>query len=234
MVFSVKYRDTSGAMCEKSVEAANRADCFAKCKAQGILPIEVKSGTTRNITNAQSSFGYLNLKLVFSGVTLILAISGVLVLALMTKKTPQQNDIRNEAKEVKKKHISALSASINAVCQAKAESTKIKSHECEYETRTPASEDSAPKQEISVAAKDGPLQKQVFKSGTEQIISWIFMCPVGSMPPILPALPESELSRIEEILNSQNVISEEDGDRVAEAKGAGQEVVNVAKLGMTK
>ena len=126
MVFSVKYRDTSGAMCEKSVEAANRADCFAKCKAHGILPIEVKSGTTRNITNAQSSFGYLNLKLVFSGVTLILAISGVLVLALMTKKTPQQNDIRNEAKEVK--HISALSASTNAVCQAKAESTKIKSH----------------------------------------------------------------------------------------------------------
>ena len=231
MVFSVKYRDTSGAVCEKAVEAANRADCFAKCKAQGILPIEVKSGTTRNITNAQSSFGYLNLKLVFSGVTLILAISGVLVLALMTKKTPQQNDIRNEAKEVK--HISALSASTNAVCQAKAESTKIKSHESEYETRTPVSEDSAPKK-ISVAAKDGPLQKQVFKSGTEQIISWIFMCPVGSMPPILPALPESELSRIEEILNSQNVISEEDGDRVAEAKGAGQEVVNVAKLGMTK
>lgn len=41
MVFSVKYRDSSGAVCEKSVEAANRADCFAKCKAQGIVPVEV-------------------------------------------------------------------------------------------------------------------------------------------------------------------------------------------------
>ena len=41
MVFSVKYRDSSGAVCEKAVEAANRADCFAKCKVQGIVPIGV-------------------------------------------------------------------------------------------------------------------------------------------------------------------------------------------------
>jgi type II secretory pathway component PulF len=45
MVFSVKYRDYSGAVCEKAVEAANRADCFAKCKAQGIVPIAVESGS---------------------------------------------------------------------------------------------------------------------------------------------------------------------------------------------
>ena len=46
MVFSVKYRDSSGAMCEKAVEAANRADCFAKCKAQGIAPIGVEAGAS--------------------------------------------------------------------------------------------------------------------------------------------------------------------------------------------
>ena len=44
MVFSVKYRDSSGAVREKAVEAANRADCFAKCKAQGIVPIAVEAG----------------------------------------------------------------------------------------------------------------------------------------------------------------------------------------------
>lgn len=43
MVFSVKYRDSSGAVCEKAVEAANRADCFAKCKAQGIVPVGVEA-----------------------------------------------------------------------------------------------------------------------------------------------------------------------------------------------
>lgn len=46
MVFSVKYRDYSGAVCEKAVEAANRADCFAKCKAQGIVPVTVESAST--------------------------------------------------------------------------------------------------------------------------------------------------------------------------------------------
>ena len=45
MVFSVKYRDYSGAMCEKAVEAANRADCFAKCRAQGLVPVAVESGS---------------------------------------------------------------------------------------------------------------------------------------------------------------------------------------------
>ena len=42
MVFSVKYRDSSGAVCEKAVDAANRADCFAKCKALGIVPLGVE------------------------------------------------------------------------------------------------------------------------------------------------------------------------------------------------
>jgi hypothetical protein len=32
-------------VCEKAGEAANRADCFAKCKAQGIVPIAVESGS---------------------------------------------------------------------------------------------------------------------------------------------------------------------------------------------
>ena len=48
MIFSVKYRDSSGAVCEKAVEAADRADCFARCKLNGIAPIGIRvaeSGT---------------------------------------------------------------------------------------------------------------------------------------------------------------------------------------------
>ena len=44
MTFTVKYRTNSGSIAEKVVEAANRADCFAKCKAQGIVPIGVSDG----------------------------------------------------------------------------------------------------------------------------------------------------------------------------------------------
>ena len=42
MIFSVKYRDNSGALCEKSVEAANRSECLARCKADGIAPMSVR------------------------------------------------------------------------------------------------------------------------------------------------------------------------------------------------
>ena len=44
MTFTVKYRTSNGSIAEKDVEAANRADCFAKCKAQGIVPIGVSDG----------------------------------------------------------------------------------------------------------------------------------------------------------------------------------------------
>ena len=58
MVFSVKYRDNSGALCEKSVEAANRSECFARCKAQGIVPMSVGTGAKRKEVQAKGfSFG---------------------------------------------------------------------------------------------------------------------------------------------------------------------------------
>ena len=45
MIFTVKYRDAAGALREKTLEAASRLDCFAKCKAQGIVPTALESGS---------------------------------------------------------------------------------------------------------------------------------------------------------------------------------------------
>ncbi len=218
MIFTVKYRTNSGSIAEKTVDAANRADCFAKCKSQGIVPIGVKSGAVRNISSERGLWGNLNAKWLFFGVALALLLAGALISGLTAKKSSQQNKVRNEVKKVRIKHIAVVQESTNAVSQTKTESTKSKELENVYETVASTNVAANPNQEISTDEKDGPLQKQIFKSGTEQIISWIFMCPVGSMPPILPALPESELSRIEEILDSSNVISEKDGNKIVEAK----------------
>ena len=71
MVFSVKYRDSSGAVCEKAVEAANRADCFAKCKAQGIAPMSVRTGVKGKEVKVKSfriGVRGVALGLVFAGV----------------------------------------------------------------------------------------------------------------------------------------------------------------------
>lgn len=48
MQFTVTYRGANGAMVTETVEAANRAECFAHMKKRGIAPTGVKEGATRN------------------------------------------------------------------------------------------------------------------------------------------------------------------------------------------
>ncbi len=47
MTFTVTYRGADGALREERVEAANRAECFARMKAQGIAPLSVKEGAPK-------------------------------------------------------------------------------------------------------------------------------------------------------------------------------------------
>ena len=44
MTFTVTYRGADGAMRDERVEAANRTECFAQCRARGIAPLSVKEG----------------------------------------------------------------------------------------------------------------------------------------------------------------------------------------------
>jgi hypothetical protein len=46
MTFTVTYRGADGALREETVEAAGRAECFAKMKARGIVPVSVKEGAS--------------------------------------------------------------------------------------------------------------------------------------------------------------------------------------------
>ena len=92
MVFSVKYRDSSGAVCEKAVEAANRADCFAKCKAQGIVPIGVSDGNNASVAskkrsrNNSSKGGNLSRYVIFA---IVLVLAGVIAYFFMNGKTAE-------------------------------------------------------------------------------------------------------------------------------------------------
>ena len=44
MTFTVTYRGSDGAMREETVEAADRAECVAACKARGIAPTSIREG----------------------------------------------------------------------------------------------------------------------------------------------------------------------------------------------
>ena len=46
MTFTVTYRGADGALREEAVDAASRAECFARMKARGIAPVSVKEGAS--------------------------------------------------------------------------------------------------------------------------------------------------------------------------------------------
>ena len=47
MTCAVTYRGKDGSLREEAVEAASRAECFAQCKARGIMPVSVKEGARK-------------------------------------------------------------------------------------------------------------------------------------------------------------------------------------------
>ena len=197
-------------MCEECIEAASRSECVSKCKAQGISPISISIGSARNMQK-----NCPNMRLRLFAIVAVIAIVCCIWISFRHVTMPA-------SKETFKNSVISTKAGIkHTVHVASVHTTSAKKPEIErcadnatseMETIDKADQQQPPTNNV------GPLQKQIFKSGTEQVISWIFMCPVGSMPPILPALPDSELSRIEEILNSENLISEIDEERIAEAK----------------
>ena len=209
MTFTVKYRASDGAIREECIEAANRSECLEKCKARRISLISINIGTVVNAQkNCPTQKVWLSALAAVAGIVCCIWNPFRHITSLAPKET-FRNFIPSEA--------TVLKDTVHAKSSRNISNQKPK---IEMHTDNLTSEWKAPdKAELQQPTNNaGPLQKQIFKSGTEQVISWIFMCPVGSMPPILPTLPESELSRIEEILNSENIISEIDEERIAEVK----------------
>ncbi len=71
---------------------------------------------------------------------------------------------------------------------------------------------------------DAPASNRVFRTGTEQVMSWIFSCELGSQPPLLPPMSLYDQAHLAEILLSDNVINDDDSDRARQAKETVQEV----------
>ena len=44
MTFTVKYRAKDGSVAEECIEAANRGECIAKCKAHGWILVSAVEG----------------------------------------------------------------------------------------------------------------------------------------------------------------------------------------------
>ena len=61
---------------------------------------------------------------------------------------------------------------------------------------------------------------RLFRTGLEQVMSWIFTCELGDDPPPLPQISDFDYVHLEEILNIQNIPGEADSEKAAAAKNA--------------
>lgn len=84
---------------------------------------------------------------------------------------------------------------------------------------------------MSEGEYNGPHKaKMIFRSGTEQVLSWLCHVELGDPPIPPPPIPESDMERLAEILISKNDISEDDTPEAANAK----QMVDAAKREMMK
>ncbi len=63
-----------------------------------------------------------------------------------------------------------------------------------------------------------PATNRAFRTGAEQLLSWVFMTELGDMPPPLPQVSLYDEVHLEEILNSPNPVREGDSERTKDAK----------------
>ena len=116
MVFSVKYRDAGGALREKAVEAANRSECLAKCKAQGIAPVGVKEGVKSKGKGAKGEGKRAN------SVLLLLSVAVVIVTGIwnfMSVKTfPEEKAPEKRIEKPTVKVPKAVKPATNTVAKA--------------------------------------------------------------------------------------------------------------------
>ena len=80
------------------------------------------------------------------------------------------------------------------------------------------------------ADESKPKRKMLFRSGTEQVLSWLCHVNPGELPTPPPPIPDGEMEKLAEILISKNDIAEDDSPEAAEAK----QMVDAAKKEMMK
>jgi hypothetical protein len=218
MIFTVKSRAKDGSVAEECIEAVNRSECIAKCKAHGIAPISVReaSGKTKRIqkdTSTRTTGINSVVKLI---VAIVVPVTITAVIWCYIGNNP--NSHKASAKEIKKTSIAQSPKGNKSKTVCVDEKKPNEGNSASLETTESATAENEVSDEQTSGNNSGPLQKQIFKSGTEQVISWIFMCPVGSMPPMLPALPENELVNINDILDIPNKINDEDDEKTSLVK----------------
>ena len=246
MTFTVTYREKSGAKAEVEIEASSRSECVAACKRRGIAPMGISEGRASarpraaetaapHGGGAKRSGGTLWRAAILAATCLVAGIGAWLWLGLEeSRSAPPTVTKSKDATPPAKPPAALMEKATNDLkgVQAPKDRKKTSLHVARQPVASTNRTEITQRQVVTnVAVKteepEGGIQ---YRTCTEQILGWIFSCPVGNAPMPLPNLPPKELEHLEEILATPNLPKETDDNFVKEQK----EIIQQAKIEFRK
>lgn len=227
MTFTVTYRAASGARSVEVVEAANRADVFAKMKARGIKPLAIAEGG-RTSSGLKQSASVAGRRTILRGViaaaaVLVIALAAWFFLAPREKPTMPQTP-PPKPKAVPPKPIAPKPAPVAVAPTNVVEVKTPPRKKRKYEDRlNPGDPGWDPKDHPYVLVytnkpPENPEGGIAHRNGTEQVLDWIFSCNLGDPPGLCPTLPAAEMANIAQILEQGAELKADDSEQTIEHK----------------
>ena len=229
MTFTATYRDKTGAMREKRVEAVGRSEAMAALKAQGIVPIRVEaisgaSAQRHRVRNGEGTASRRSAAYVITVASVLLTVSGLWW--WLARPTGTVTPSREKPKTT------VMPKEVGGATNVSAKSTSgvpgilpqtMDNNSLPKQAAVPAHDDTS-SSTTNVAGKTAK-PKSPYRNGVEQVLGWIFNCEMGKPPPPLPDFSPADSEKLVSILLSKNPVEEGDSARVADAK----EMVELAK-----
>ncbi len=235
MLFTIVFRDSkTGAKQTLQLEAPSKADVWPVLREKGITAISVQEakGKPPRMKSISSPKGSPSkVRGIVAGLVVSIGV-GVAVLLMMPKEKLPVARPENPVK----KAVEAVDAPKPAPApKAEDEKPKVDPEKAariaKLKAMTPAERMEFLFQEAAAKPIDlTPSTNRVFKTGTEQVMSWIFTTELGAMPPPLPRISIRDEAHMAEILTAKNPAFETDSERAKEAKA----MVELAKKELVK
>lgn len=226
--FTISYRLPSGGLKSEVIDAADRASALAQMKARGITPVSVKEGGTIAAAAKVAAKQPAWIKGAIAGLVVVIA-AVIAFFCLMPTEKPAAPKVE-KPKKVKVEKPRSSKAKVRelspAECLAPVEGDGKRDRRVTVEDAANSQDGTIVKPRIAV----DPYTNRTFKTGTEQLISWVFTTEVGEMPMPIPTMDDDERMRIWEILTSKNEIKPGDSDKTIDSK----QTVDAVKKEMLK
>lgn len=234
MTFLVTYRDKTGAKREEALEAANRTECLAACRARGISPLAILEGSKRfkgdrgakgvNLLKGTNGDGHRSRRnFPFYILHFTFAIAAVAAIALVwwwfgSNESAPQVSPTAVLQGVRKEIPASPPSSHHYIPGPRGNGhTSVTGSTV---SAVPVTTESSTNEVAMPVAKalPPPPTNRTFKTTTEQVLGHVFTTRLGDMPFPVPRIPEEELAKIKEILERDVPLKDSDDVHVLDTK----------------